>query len=288
MRLLARYGSADELALDVKDQLPRGGMVVRTPVPSGLQLFSSVEVAVECGGNAIVVAGQVLQIFPGIGVAVGLDRPARDRIEVLAGSERRASNEQTVPAAYAAAGGEPEEVGGDAEGVVAAGDPAEIDVELSARLARGTAKPMEDAPPMPVPDEPPAPRRVLAAGSSPSIDAIQLALRGDRDQRFAILRGRNRSAHVYVLRNPGVTLDEVVVIARMASVSPAVLVEIAGRREWGTRPEVAMALARNPATPVPVAIKAVEFVSITDLRLLVKDTGTREPVQRAARKKLLS
>ncbi|HVV84514.1 MAG TPA: hypothetical protein VHE35_15705, partial [Kofleriaceae bacterium] len=171
------------------------------------------------------------------------------------------------------------------------GKDADIDVELSARLARGTSKPNEPPPElplaMPVGDDPPAPRRQLAAGSSPSIDRIQLALRGDRDDRMAIMRDRNRTAQIYVLRNPGLTFDEVCAIARMPSVAPDVLVQLAERREWGHRPEVAMALVRNPATPVPVAIKLVDFVSLTDLRLLAKDARTREPVQRAARRKLL-
>jgi hypothetical protein len=246
-------------------------MVVRTPVPSGLQLFSPVEVAVECGGTAIVVAGQVLQIFPGIGVAVGLDRPARDRIEGLAGGGR---------------GGEP-----DAEAIrelaaQATSGAGEIDVELSARLARGTAKPGEPGASS-TPGTPEA-RRDVAVGSSPAIDRIQLALRGDREQRLAILRDRHRAVHVYVLRNPGLTFDEIVAIARMPTVAPEVLTQIAERREWGQKPDVAMALIRNPATPTPVAVRLIDFVSETDLRLLAKDTRTREPIQRAARKKLLS
>ena len=270
MRLLARYGSADELAADVRDQLPRGGMVVRTPVPTGLQLFSSVEVAVECGGHAIVVAGQVLQIFPGIGVAVSLDRPARDRIEGLVGNGRS-------------------EALGSSAGIAL--PRSEIDVELSARLARGTKLETEVLSPMDTspaeagtPDEP----REVATGSSGMVDRIQLALRGDRDDRMGILRGRNRTAHIYVLRNPGLTFDEIVAIARMPSVSPEVLVQIAERREWGHKPEVAMSLIRNPSTPVPAAIRLLEHVSIADLRLLAKDARTREPIQRAARKKLLS
>ena len=272
MRLLARYGSADELAADVRDQLPRGGMVVRTPVPSGIQLFSSVEVAVECGGAAIVVAGQVLQIFPGIGVAVALEPPARERIGSLAG----------VAAPAAAAGRAPTSPPAPAD------EPSAADVEASARLARGTSRTSESALPAILAEEVPEPRRELAHGSNPAIDRIQLALRGDRDQRMEILRGRNRTLHVYVLRNPAVTFDEICAIARMPTVNPEVLNQIAERREWGHRPEVALSLVRNPSVPVPTAIRLLEFVSVNDLRSLAKDARTREPIQRAARKKLLA
>lgn len=233
-------------------------MVVRTSVPAGLQLFSPVEVAVECDGAAVVVAGQVLQIFPGIGVAVGFERTARDRIEALA-----------------------------SRGPVT--EPTDADVELSARLARGTSKPSEAMLPRTLTGEEPAePRREVAQGSNPAIDRIQLALRGDRDQRMEILRGKNRALHVYVLRNPAVTFDEICAIARMPTVNPEVLTQIAERREWGHRPEVAMSLVRNPAVPVPAAIRLLDHVSVNDLRQLAKDARTREPIQRAARKKLLA
>lgn len=296
MRLLARYGSVEELATDVRDQLPRGGMVVRTPVPTGLQLFSPVEVAVECGGKAIVVAGQVLQIFPGVGVAVGFDRPARDRIEGMATGTRSDQPRVSLPVPDPAAAPVDREA---ASAAAVKRTESDLDViELAARLARGTAEPA--APPMATLD-PSEPRRpAVATGSSPAIartgteasgsaaERIQLALRGDRDQRLAIMRDKNRTLHVYVLRNPGLTVDEVAVIARMPTVAPDVLVQIAERREWGHRPEVAMSLVRNPATPMQMAVKLVEFVAVSDLRALAKDARTREPVQRAARKRLLS
>lgn len=267
MRLLTRYNTRDALAADVRDQLPRGGMMVRTAVPAGVELFSRIEVAIACGADEVVVTGQVLQVFPEIGVAVGLDRSERTRVESLAGVPMTA-----VPVESA---------------------PIPITTEISSRVARGTTMPPGGRIAVPGVGEmrevaAPEPRRELATGSSPAIDRIQLALRGDRDQRFDILRGRNRALHVYVLRNPGLTFDEICMIAKMPSVSPEVLTQIAERREWGHRPEVAFALCRNPTTPVPAAVKLLEHVSAAELRILAKDAGTREPIQRAARKKLLA
>lgn len=261
VRLITRYDTRDALAADVRDQLPRGGLMVRTAVPAGVELFSRIEVAIACSGDEVVVTGQVLQVFPAIGVAVGLDHGARNRIESLAGVPPTAAPPVPAPT------------------------PTPIEPETSSRVARGTTMPPGGRIPAPATPEP---RRELATGSSPAIDRVQLALRGDRDQRFDILRGRNRSLHVYVLRNPGVTFDEICMIAKMPSVSPEVLTQIAERREWGHRPEVAFALCRNPTTPVPAALKLLEYVAANDLRVLAKDAGTREPIQRAARKKLLA
>ncbi|MBI4509475.1 MAG: hypothetical protein HY698_07545, partial [Deltaproteobacteria bacterium] len=66
-----------------------------------------------------------------------------------------------------------------------------------------------------------------------------------------------------------------------------VLKQIAERREWAQRPEIAIALVRNPKTPAPLAVRLLDHVSPAELRHLAKDPGTRPPIQHAARKKVL-
>jgi hypothetical protein len=89
------------------------------------------------------------------------------------------------------------------------------------------------------------------------------------------------------VRNPQIQLDEVVTIARMTTVAIEVLTFIASRREWAERPEIALALVRNPRTPVPLAIRLLDRVLPGDLRQLAKQTSVREPILRAARKKVI-
>jgi hypothetical protein len=139
----------------------------------------------------------------------------------------------------------------------------------------------------------PAPPAAIAAGGPPPPRAsdtaakINLALHGNRDDRQRILRDTNRMLHAYVLRNPGLGLDEVLAIAKMATVAPDLLVAVAAQKEWATRQDIAIALVRNPRTPTPTAIRLLEHVTTFDLRQLAKDTHTRPSVQQAARKKLL-
>jgi hypothetical protein len=90
-----------------------------------------------------------------------------------------------------------------------------------------------------------------------------------------------------VLQNPGLKSDEVAAIARMSTVSPDLLKAIVERREWAQRPEVALALVRNPRTPVPLAIRMLDHVAPGDLRRLAKGTSLRMPVLKAARKKVV-
>ena len=116
---------------------------------------------------------------------------------------------------------------------------------------------------------------------------IQLALHGDKSQRIALLRDPNKMIHGYVLRNPQIQLDEVVTVARMTTVAVDVLTFIASRREWAERSEIALALVRNPKTPVPLAVRMLDHISPSELRQLAKQANVREPIARAARKKVI-
>jgi hypothetical protein len=156
-------------------------------------------------------------------------------------------------------------------GVAVAFDPAPLAAAVqSARVGTRAA----------IASPPPSPKNEAAA-------KIQLALHGNKDERGRILRDPNRMLHPYVLKNPNLGIDEVLSMAKMTTVSPDALAQIAERPEWAQRPEIALALVRNPKVPTPLACRLVEFVTPADLRQLAKDTKTRPQVQQAARKKVL-
>jgi len=116
---------------------------------------------------------------------------------------------------------------------------------------------------------------------------IQQALHGNKDERAAIMRDVNKQLHPFVLKNPQLGADEVLGFAKMATIGADLLAQIAARRDWAARPDIAIALVRNPKLPVGVAVKLLEHVSMADLRQLAKDTRTKLPIQQAARKRIL-
>ena len=116
---------------------------------------------------------------------------------------------------------------------------------------------------------------------------IHLAMHGNRDQRNAILRDQNRTLYPYVLKNPQLTTDDVIAIAKNAQMTPDVLKMIAERREWFQRPQIAIALARNPKTPPDVAVRALDYVPLDVLRQIAKGAGALPHVVTAARKKTI-
>ncbi|HEY8144516.1 MAG TPA: hypothetical protein VIG06_17660 [Kofleriaceae bacterium] len=193
------------------------------------------------------------------------------RGEPPAGADRGAAVELTVvtPVGSKAVTGQVLQVLAGA-GVAVGFDAAEL-AELVARAEAGGA---------------PAVSQQQAHGAAQAAK-IQQALHGDKNQRAAILRENNKLLHSYVLRNPQLGLDEVAAIARMTTVAMDVLTFIAGRREWCERQEVAIALVRNPKTPVPLAIRMLDHVGQAELRQLAKQAGVREAISRVARKKIL-
>jgi hypothetical protein len=136
-------------------------------------------------------------------------------------------------------------------------------------------------------DEDDADKKPAPSHSALQAQKIQLALHGDKNQRMAILREPNRLLHGYVLRNPQLTIEEVVAMARASASSAELLTQISNRREWAEKPEVAIGLVRNPKTPVPVAVRMLEHISMNELRNIAKMKNVRDAIQAAARKKIL-
>lgn len=116
---------------------------------------------------------------------------------------------------------------------------------------------------------------------------IQLALHGTRDQRNAMLRDRDRGLHAFVLKNPGITVDDVLSIAKNAQMSAEIFKQISERADWFQRPQIALALARNPKVPSEIAIRALGHVAPDALRQLAKGAGAPQHVVQAARKRVV-
>jgi len=244
IRFRVRYSRPADLVKDDEAQFAKGGLLLRVEPPAGTNLFDGAELELVTLAGSIVVPAQVVQLMPGIGVALSFD----------------ATNEALLSAVDEAKGaGE------------MAGEPPEHSLA-----------------------EPPAPRESRAPAAPPdsfvggtTAAKIHTAMHGNKDDRMRIMREGDRSMHRYVLRNPGLRIDEVTFIAKMTAVSPDLLKAIAERGEWAQRPEIALALVRNPKSPVPLAIQMLQHVSPGDLRRLAKGSSVRMPILQAARKRVI-
>lgn len=232
MRLRVAYTTQQELT-DAVGQMAHGAILVQSTEQLAFDDAVELELALP-DGSSLTAASRVLQVLPGHGVAVTIDREVADRLRAACTST--ATPPPTTPPPI--------------------------------RTGSPTASPV--------------PVEELSHAQK-----IHLAMHGNRDQRNTILRDRNRALHVYVLKNPGITVDDVLAIAKNTQVGPEMYKQIAERQDWFQRPQIAIALARNHKVPGEIAIRALAFVAPDALRSLAKGVGAPPHVIQAARKKVI-
>jgi hypothetical protein len=114
---------------------------------------------------------------------------------------------------------------------------------------------------------------------------MQAALSGGREERLALIRDPAKAAHVFVLKNPRIGIDEVLYAAKSPNLSPDAIKLITEHKEWSVNAAICTALARNPKTPVPIALRLLDRVPSSELRAIAKG-GARDQIVHAARKKV--
>jgi hypothetical protein len=117
-------------------------------------------------------------------------------------------------------------------------------------------------------------------------EKMALAMSCDRELRFQLLRDPNKQLHTLVMKNPRIGLEEVQWAAKLTTLNPEALKLIAEHPEWGKNPNIAAALVRNPRTPVPIALKLVPRLPVSELRAIARSQGRPQIVQ-AAKKHLM-
>jgi hypothetical protein len=116
---------------------------------------------------------------------------------------------------------------------------------------------------------------------------VKLALRGNKDARTVLSREGNKVVRTMVLRNPRITDGEVLMMAQNRTIDEEVIRIITDRREWMQNYRIRHALATNPKTPIPVALRQVDTLAIRDLRLIAKSRNVHSTVAQRARRKVV-
>jgi hypothetical protein len=117
---------------------------------------------------------------------------------------------------------------------------------------------------------------------------LKLALRGNRDARTILVRDASAIVRRFVLLNPRVTDDEIIGLAKNRSVDRDLLEMICKRKEWVANYQVKLALATNPKTPLPVAVRLVPSLLPRDLRQIAKSKNVPGGVNGLAKRLILN
>jgi hypothetical protein len=116
------------------------------------------------------------------------------------------------------------------------------------------------------------------------IQKIKLAVLGNSEARSLLARDRNRLVATAVVRSPKITEHEIVAIAHSRSVCDDVIRIIASNRQWTRNYAVQQALATNSKTPLPSAIKFLNYLTDRDLKQIMRSRDVRGPVSVQARR----
>lgn len=123
--------------------------------------------------------------------------------------------------------------------------------------------------------------QILLMGVS---DKVKLAFKGGKTERMILVRDHNRLVCSAVMRNPRMSELEAESIAGMRNIEEEVLRLIAMKREWVSKYNIVIILARNPKCPVGVVLPLINRLTLRDLKGLKDDKGVSETVRALARK----
>ncbi len=116
---------------------------------------------------------------------------------------------------------------------------------------------------------------------------IKLALRGNREARVHLVRDNNAVIRRLVLRNPRITEDELLAIAKTRAADDELLRTIAENRDWTKSYQIRHALVTNPKTPITVALRMMSSLLDRDVRRIAKSKNVPATVAGQAKRMIL-
>jgi len=111
---------------------------------------------------------------------------------------------------------------------------------------------------------------------------VQLAMKGNRDERAILIRDGARIVSSAVLESPKLTDSEVDAFAALKNVSENVLRGIGTKRKFLKRYSVIRILTMNPKTTVDLALTLIPHLMVNDLKNLTKNRDVSETVVKMA------
>ncbi|RLE23156.1 MAG: hypothetical protein DRJ61_04970 [Acidobacteria bacterium] len=110
-------------------------------------------------------------------------------------------------------------------------------------------------------------------------ERVGLARRTHRALYGPLFASAESPVIVSLLENPRLTESDVVQLLNSKNPNPVVFFAVLRSPRWAPRRGIRMAMARNPSTPLPVALSAVAELGPGELKGLVEDPGLPENVR---------
>jgi hypothetical protein len=113
-------------------------------------------------------------------------------------------------------------------------------------------------------------------------ERVQLALKGNRDERMILIRDPSKVVYRAVLQSPKLTDSEVESFASMKNIAEEALRIMAGNRKFIKSYVVVRSLVNNPRTPIDVSLPLLNRFTEQDLKFLTKNRNVPETLRSMA------
>jgi hypothetical protein len=114
------------------------------------------------------------------------------------------------------------------------------------------------------------------------VERVQLALKGNREERMALIRDPCKVVQRAVLQSSRLTDREVETFSSMASLTDEVLRIIANSRSFRRNYTITINLMNNPKTPLDVTLHMLPSITAPDLKKLAGNRNISETLRTAA------
>ncbi|MFI5182333.1 MAG: PilZ domain-containing protein [Thermoanaerobaculia bacterium] len=120
----------------------------------------------------------------------------------------------------------------------------------------------------------------------PRTEKLLLAPKADRTERLVLVQDNDPQVLYALLKNPRITVDEVVRIAKSAYLTYQTAELILKTTPWTASLEVRVALVHNPKTPPAFALRIVPTLPEAEVKAIARGAATSMALKQAALKRL--
>jgi hypothetical protein len=118
------------------------------------------------------------------------------------------------------------------------------------------------------------------------MEKILLAAKAERSERALMLQDSDPQVLYSLLKNPRITVDEVVRVAKSAFMTYQTAELIMKTGQWQANLDVRLALVHNSKTPVPFALRILQTLPESEVRTISRGAATSMALKQAALKRL--
>ena len=111
---------------------------------------------------------------------------------------------------------------------------------------------------------------------------IHLAMLGNREARNILILDRNKIIPAAVLRSPRLTDNDILIYAQQKNLPEDIYKYIAHNKKWIKNYPIKLAMVNNPKTPLPIAIRLLEYLHDNDLKAVRRNKNISSVLNRAA------